>query len=625
MIGRHTMSTTLQHIDLAAEPATQGLHFTYDWKAHRRHPVLLAPSNFLRIPGGLRVSFDAYFNSFFESYWSRYTSVNGVSLSVNIAGYGVLSVYRQAADGSEYLVQRLEYSTDGTETITIRLDRESGFTYSPGRMWFEIEAYHDSVIEGGGWETDTTGRSVAAGIVLCTFNREKFVARTLAALKDAPEVYTRIAKIFIVNQGKPFEIEELLPRSPRRFLDKITLIEQENLGGCGGFTRGMFETLKDPHLTHFVLLDDDIKLHPESLFRAMRFLQFARDGVAVGGHMLDLARPNHLYEAGARLDPAIAEPIPLFHGHDLTEDEGLEIFLEARPVDYNGWWLFGASKSAIEDAGLPMPSFIRGDDIEYGVRLGRTGHPTVAVPGIGVWHEPFYFKLGNWHLYFEIRNRLTMLSLHGNGDLKAVKRQLRKVFTRDAMLSRYHSCQFIIAALEDYLAGPSRCFDTSNDALMARLEEVDELGPRKVVDSGEATVKTLSRRFRLLSKPGFVVLRSARLVSGAPRGSRVPTLTHYQLTPWRLAVFNKYRVIEPGGTVVEYTRDPHLERVQLARFERLLARLQYQFDEEVVDHSRAIPWLGRWEEIFKERVTNNEPIAAALDTRTSPPDAGSPR
>ena len=195
---------------------------------------------------------------------------------------------------------------------------------------------------------------------------------------------------------------------------------------------------------------------PESLFRGIRFMGYAYDNVAFGGHMLDLVKPNTLYEAGAQLDPEVAEPIPLNHGLLLSRAENLAEFLTIRPIDYNGWWMFGGSKQMLEQVGLPMPSFIRGDDIEYGVRLNREGYSTVPVPGIGVWHEPFYFKLGNWHLYFEVRNRLTMLSLHGNGSLPAVIRKLRRVFTRDAMLSRYHSCQFMIAAIEDYLEGPRK-------------------------------------------------------------------------------------------------------------------------------------------------------------------------
>lgn len=315
--------------------------------------------------------------------------------------------------------------------------------------------------------------------------------------------------------------------------------------------------------------------------------------------MLDLVQPNSLYEAGAMLDPAIAEPIPVNHGLSLVKPQNLEEFLTIRPIDYNGWWMFGASKRVLEEAGLPMPSFIRGDDIEFGVRLARHGIRTVPVPGIGVWHEPFYFKLGNWHLYFEVRNRLTMLSLHGNGSLHAVIRKLRRVFTRDAMFARYHSCQFMIAAIEDYLAGPDHCFSTTNEALMARLEELKELGPKRVADAGESNVRAFDGIVKLATKPAFPALRLARLFAPPTQKAKIPTLTTKQLAPWRLAVFNTYRLIEPAdGSVWEYTRDIELERRQLVRFEALLRKISIRFGEEAVDRAKGIPWLATWEKLF---------------------------
>lgn len=592
-------STVLQHVDLDADPATESLYFSYDWKERRRHAIL-DPDGALRVPGGLRVTFNTYFNSFFENYWFRYTAVHNATLRVEVEGRGVISAYRQAAEGPVYLVRRVEYDTPEPQTIEIGITRDTGFTYSPGRVWFDVEADGDSRVLSGTWETTDVGRNVATSVVICAFNREEYLAKILEAIRTSPEVSYRLAKILIVNQGNSFAVEDLIPNAPKQLINRIEIIEQENLGGCGGFTRGLYETLRDDSLTHFILLDDDIKLHPESLFRAIQFMSYANDDVAVGGHMLDLVQPNSLYEAGAQLDPAVAEPVPVNHALQLANPKNLEEFLTIRPIDYNGWWMFGGSKKMIEEVGLPMPSFIRGDDIEYGVRLARHGYQTVPVPGIAVWHEPFYFKLGNWHLYFEVRNRLTMLSLHGNGSLNAVARKLRRVFTRDAMFARYHSCQFIIAALEDYLAGPEKCFVTTNDALLERLEEFKQLGPQRIADAGESNVRSFAGPVKLVTKPVFPLLRAARLIAPPrPAGPRIPTMTPKQLAPWRLAVFNTYRLIEPAdGSVWEYTRNVELERTQLRRFESLLRQLRFTFGEEAVDRSKDVPWLGVWQKLF---------------------------
>ena len=51
--------------------------------------------------------------------------------------------------------------------------------------------------------------------------------------------------------------------------------------------------------------------------------------------------------------------------------------------------------------------FIRGDDMEYGARLASRGVPTVSLPPVAVWHEPFYAKPPGWQLHYDLRNRLT--------------------------------------------------------------------------------------------------------------------------------------------------------------------------------------------------------------------------
>jgi hypothetical protein len=220
-----------------------------------------------------------------------------------------------------------------------------------------------------------------------------------------------------------------------------------------------------------------------------------------------------------------------------------------------------------------------------------------------VWHEPFYLKLGNWQYYFEVRNRLTMLSLHRNGDLRAVRSQIRRAFHRNALLSRYHSCQYAIDALRDYLNGGEHLVDTTNRALLRCLEQQKLIGPKPV----EGRVKATSRRFgayrRLATFWSIPIVRLARLV--LPVSSRSPAVLRSHsdhLVPWRPAVFSRYRVVlEPELSVWEFERNPRLERRQFIEFERLIRKLRYQFTDAVVDTSAGTPWLGWWRRRFDAR------------------------
>ena len=427
----------------------------------------------------------------------------------------------------------------------------------------------------------------------------------MRALADRKEVYEEIARIFIVNQGDRFGLSDLVTDASEDFLGRIELIEQDNLGGCGGFTRGMYETLRDAVPDAFHPARRRRPAAPRVAVPGDRFMRYANDDVVIGGHMLDLARPDELYEAGADFDPETLLPKPVGQGEELSDPDTLEMFLEVRPVDYNGWWFFAAATSVLEDLGLPIPCFIRGDDMEYGARLKRHGLKTIPVPGIAVWHEPFYLKLGNWHYYFEIRNRLTMLSLHRNGDLKAVRRKIRRKFHFDAMLSRYNTCQFAIDALRDYLAGGDAVFDTTNRALLRCLEHQKAIGPKRVDGRAKASVIAVRQlppaRLHLVD-PDHAA-RPARAAGLVAPSERVACRAATSSVPWRPLVFDRYRVIGPVRPVAVGVRAQPEARTPAARRVRTAdPQLRSTFGDDVVDRSAGTPWLGWWRRQFDGNV-----------------------
>ena len=228
----------------------------------------------LHIDAGLTVSFDTYFNSFYASYWSECTSVSTVTLRLQLAGRGVVTVVspvarRPGGAGRSSPVRQCHGDDRRDPAARIR-------TVPPARRGgcgSTSQADTDCTLYGGEWVTpDPPVRRVSPSVVICTFNRVEYLSRIMRALADRKDVYEEISRIFIVNQGDRFDLSDLVTDANEDFLGRIELIEQENLGGCGGFTRGMYETLRDDSLTHFILLDDDVRLHPESLFRAIRFM-----------------------------------------------------------------------------------------------------------------------------------------------------------------------------------------------------------------------------------------------------------------------------------------------------------------------------------------------------------------
>lgn len=469
----------------------------------------------MRIEHGATVSFDTYFNALFERHWRLYTRAGALTLSLQVAGRAVVRIWRRSPEAGRMLV----HEQDVAGPVRIALPMDTPQYRQAGLLWFDLTALGGpAVLHGANWSTPDAGQPPARlGVVICTFNREPELAAVLTAIAGAKGLGTAVARVIVVNQGRPgLAAQPGLRAAAARLGPRLRMVEQANLGGAGGFGRGLLEALDDPAVTHACLLDDDVRVEPESLRRMAAFFTLAQDGLALGGHMLDGVRPTSLYEAGAVVLPNWA-PQPLHHGLDLCEPEALDTLLELGAMHFNGWWMFGFPKRWIERVGMPLPCFIRGDDIEFGLRLHEAGLPTVPMPGVAVWHEPFYLKLGGWQLYYETRNALACAALHQDFTPNRVAVLLLKRLLVQLLTYRYYSAALIVRAMEDGLRGPA-ILDGDPRPLHAGLAELR----RRYPDAWTRRERVLpaapvgaSPRFR----PGFVLAMARALLMNWFRAS----------------------------------------------------------------------------------------------------------
>jgi galactofuranosylgalactofuranosylrhamnosyl-N-acetylglucosaminyl-diphospho-decaprenol beta-1,5/1,6-galactofuranosyltransferase len=209
------------------------------------------------------------------------------------------------------------------------------------------------------------------------------------------------------------------------------------------------------------------------------FARAAAKPMIVGSQMLNLQAKSRLHTNGEIVDLTTfmwrAAPGAVwnhdFGAHSLRETKALHKRIDAT---YNGWWMCLFPREVIERVGLPLPLFIKCDDAEYSLRALAKDIPTVTMPGSAVWHEPWTDKndTKDWTVYFHLRNRLIMAALHGPYDMRKtlVSQGARQAFKR-LMAMEYSTLALEIKAVEDFLAGPDRLFES----LSAGLPEVQEL------------------------------------------------------------------------------------------------------------------------------------------------------
>jgi len=413
----------------------------------------------LLVPPAVAVSLGTLFNHLPEAYWLTYTKATGFVFRAIVSGAGELHLLRRTRAGDEVTLARQSFDTTAGQAeaalVELRAEAPADRIRGAGVLLVRLIAAAEAAVLG---EAEWSALGVEPAPVrlvagYCTFNREVQLLGNLQAILADSEVRDQLEALVVVDQGGSDGLITAVDSLSRQHdRDLLRLVRQGNFGGSGGFTRVMMEALGIDGATHVLLMDDDARIETESVYRTLRFLSLTAN-LAVGGQMLDLMLPTVLLETGARvrrkdLGLELIDIFTMAH-----QPQTLGKFTRVNDTDYNAWWFFAVPLAAVRRLGLPMPMFIRGDDVEYGLRLRAGGVRTVTLPGVAVWHEPFYLKRG-WQCYYDMRNMFvlaaTRLNLHGAKAARVfLRRALFFLFRYD-----YGFAALTCRGVEDWLRGP---------------------------------------------------------------------------------------------------------------------------------------------------------------------------
>lgn len=594
----------------------------------RAHLGNILGRNSARILAGRRVSFGTYFNAFPAAYWQHWTPVREVTLTVRTVGPATILVYRSNGSGVHQRIETQEVDGAASTNFDLVLDQYS----DGGFIWFDIVADEkNAVFEGAQWTTEQEPvRTGKASIGITTYNKPDYCIWTLMKLAESADVLEHIDRIFIIDQGdRRVEGQPEFAEVAASLGDTLHIVTQPNLGGSGGFSRAMAETLARPESEFVQLLDDDVRLEPESVRRSIVFGQYATVPTIVGAHMFDLLdRPKlHAWAEVVDEEPFMwrtvnQEKFPHdFSVANLRQSPSVHMRLDA---DYNGWWMCLIPVATIREIGLAMPAFIKWDDAEFCLRAREAGYPTVSMPGVALWHVSWVSKDDtiDWQAYFHARNRIVAGLLHstipGGGTLL---RHSRRMDLKHLMMMQYYPVALRHRALRDILSGPEhmrRNLATAMPEARALSAEFAETVVHK--DSG---VPMRSRRGRVvfarralhdLDNPTGLRLRwftLSTLVSHWFRSPRPENLAQPEVEFgkgdaywWRLPSYDSALVSAADGSGKNiYTRDRARYRRLLRDSVALHRRLRREWPQLAARYRAAAPELtslAAWQRTFEE-------------------------
>lgn len=479
------------------------------------------------IAGAGTVDFTTYFNALSVLKLLRYTRATAFRLHIDVRSAKPVTLTQTRAE-------RLSMQPQLVESVTANVPGDNKWhevtldiTVDPTTViaGFQIATQAKTTIRNGWYEVEFDGdpRDVELAIATTTFRKEKFIERNIELVKTellgSDYDIAKHLTMHVIDNGSTLDAAALSDAH-------VTVTPNENVGGAGGFARGMIESLEQSTpATHVLLMDDDVEVSPESILRTYNLLRIVNDEYAeafVSGAMLNIEDTQDQKEDTGFISTYDGSCVPAKPPLQVTKfvdvvynecyDEQLSVPADAHR--YAAWWYCVIPTAVIERNGLPLPIFVRFDDVEYGIRCNPK---FMTMNGICVWHAKFDIRYNaGVERYQTIRNQMIGQMTTGLvPDTKTMLHSLHHMVDLECRKFNYTDAELALQGFEDFLKGPKfimqpvaqECFMRANrekeqlvsfDELRAQAEQlgITDFDPdmltRQVIDFDEP--RTLKQR-----------------------------------------------------------------------------------------------------------------------------------
>lgn len=409
--------------------------------------------------------FTTFFNALSVAKYDRYSSAEGYRLHLELRG-GACTIIQTVADAMDYDARQKEESithidkSDSWQSIDIELSYEAsdilvGFVIAAQETVCIRNSYYMATV------ADDAIRKVELALSTTTFKKENYVTNNIELVRKrvlgSNDDVANHFRMYVVDNGQTLDATALSS-------DGITVFPNANVGGSGGFAYGMLKAMEQQDVTHILLMDDDVELSAESIIRTFALLSIVNDDHVksiLSGAMMRYDQPNvHWEDIGHVTNEAscqpIKEPIPMdtLFGCVLNETYGNagRTMPDADRV-YAGWWYCCMPMILITERGLPLPLFVRYDDVEYALRGGDSTFMTLN--GICVWHPPFPLRYSAAVERYQVtRNGLICQATTGIIPRVDLLAGLKHLIVLELIKFNYDDAELLCKSLEDYLRGP---------------------------------------------------------------------------------------------------------------------------------------------------------------------------
>lgn len=442
------------------------------------------------IAGDGTVDFTTYFNALSVLKLLKYTRATAFRLHIEVKSRAAVTVTQTRAERlsmTPQLVDSVASTVPGDGAwhevvLDIAVDPT---TVIAG---FQIATQAKTAIRNGYYEVEFDGeaRDVELAIATTTFRKERFIERNIELVKTellgSDYDIANHLTMHVIDNGSTLPAAELSD-------EHVTVTPNENVGGAGGFARGIIESLEQATpATHVLLMDDDVEVSPESILRTYNLLRIVNDEYSeafVSGAMLNIEDTQDQKEDTGFISTYDGSCVPAKPPLQVTKfvdvvynecyDEQMNIPADAHR--YAAWWYCVIPTTVIKYNGLPLPIFVRFDDVEYGIRCNPK---FMTMNGICVWHAKFDIRYNaGVERYQTIRNQMIgQLTTGLVPDTKTMLYSLHHMVDLECRKFNYTDAELALTGFEDFLKGPQFIMQpVAQECFMRANREKEQLVP----------------------------------------------------------------------------------------------------------------------------------------------------
>lgn len=240
------------------------------------------------------------------------------------------------------------------------------------------------------------------GIFACNYNKKDFI---LKCVESVLRQTFRDYDLYVVDNASTDDSADALKSA---FGSRLNLlINQENVGGAGGFNRGLREGIRQKY-RYIILLDNDIILDENAVSYLYEYMEEHKEAGAVGAKIMMMRKPELIQEYGSYIDFDNYRTILGYH--NMCDDGTLPSAVEC---DFVPACACIIRTGILDKTGLlPEGNFIYWDDMELGYRINQAGYKVYALGKAKVWHNfsGYGSKENGFIRYYSIRNKIGFFS-----------------------------------------------------------------------------------------------------------------------------------------------------------------------------------------------------------------------